>query len=77
MSCFSPKFPSLFNNNEVLIEVLNLHLLDKILFFLQEYLPFKIGCLSKYEYLIAEDYGLLIREETITNNVASPVKFTE
>ena len=29
------------------------------------------------EYLIAGDYGLLIREETLTNNVASPVKFAE
>jgi hypothetical protein len=29
------------------------------------------------EYLIAGDYGLLIREETVTNNVASPVKFAE
>jgi hypothetical protein len=29
------------------------------------------------EYLIAADYGLLIREESITNKVASPVKFAE
>jgi glycosyltransferase involved in cell wall biosynthesis len=29
------------------------------------------------QYLIASDYGLLIREETITNRVASPVKFAE
>ncbi len=29
------------------------------------------------QYLIAADYGLLIREETITNKVASPVKFAE
>jgi glycosyltransferase involved in cell wall biosynthesis len=28
-------------------------------------------------YLIVGDYGLLIREETITNKVASPVKFAE
>ncbi|MCW3078051.1 MAG: glycosyltransferase [Bacteroidetes bacterium] len=28
-------------------------------------------------YLIAADYGLLIREESITNLVASPVKFAE
>jgi len=28
-------------------------------------------------YLIAADYGLLIREESITNKVASPVKFAE
>ena len=29
------------------------------------------------EYLLAADYGLLIRENTITNQVASPVKFAE
>jgi len=29
------------------------------------------------EYLMAADYGLLIRENTITNQVASPVKFAE
>lgn len=29
------------------------------------------------QYLIAADYGLLIREETTTNKVASPVKFAE
>ncbi len=29
------------------------------------------------EYLLASDYGLLIREESITNKVASPVKFAE
>lgn len=28
-------------------------------------------------YLIVGDYGLLIREETITNKVSSPVKFAE
>lgn len=28
-------------------------------------------------YLIACDYGLLIREESVTNSVASPVKFAE
>ncbi len=28
-------------------------------------------------YLISGDYGILIREETITNKVASPVKFAE
>lgn len=29
------------------------------------------------QYLLAADYGLLIREESITNKVASPVKFAE
>lgn len=29
------------------------------------------------KYLMAGDYGLLIRDETITNKVASPVKFAE
>ncbi len=29
------------------------------------------------EYLLMADYGLLIREESITNKVASPVKFAE
>jgi len=29
------------------------------------------------EYLLAGDYGLLIRENTVTNQVASPVKFAE
>jgi len=29
------------------------------------------------EYLLAADYGLLIRENTVTNQVASPVKFAE
>ncbi len=29
------------------------------------------------QYLLGADYGLLIREETITNLVASPVKFAE
>lgn len=29
------------------------------------------------EYLMAGDYGILIREESITNKVASPVKFAE
>jgi glycosyltransferase involved in cell wall biosynthesis len=28
-------------------------------------------------YLMAADYGLLIREETVTNKVASPIKFAE
>lgn len=29
------------------------------------------------KYLLAADYGLLLREETVTNQVASPVKFAE
>jgi glycosyltransferase involved in cell wall biosynthesis len=29
------------------------------------------------KYLLAADYGLLIRESTVTNQVASPVKFAE
>ena len=29
------------------------------------------------DYLIAADYGLLIREKSVTNKVASPVKFAE
>ena len=29
------------------------------------------------KYLLAADYGLLIRENTVTNQVASPVKFAE
>lgn len=29
------------------------------------------------DYLLAADYGLLIREESVTNKVASPVKFAE
>lgn len=29
------------------------------------------------KYLLAADYGLLLREDTITNKVASPVKFAE
>jgi hypothetical protein len=29
------------------------------------------------DYLVAADYGLLIREESVTNQVASPVKFAE
>lgn len=29
------------------------------------------------KYLLAADYGLLLREETVTNKVASPVKFAE
>ena len=29
------------------------------------------------KYLLAADYGLLLREATITNQVASPVKFAE
>jgi hypothetical protein len=34
--------------------------------------PFEVS-----DYLLAADYGLLIREDSITNKVASPVKFAE
>lgn len=36
-----------------------------------------VGPIEVPNYLIAADYGLLIREETITNQVASPVKYAE
>jgi hypothetical protein len=37
----------------------------------------KVGARQVPHYLIACDYGLLIREQSVTNKVASPVKFAE
>jgi hypothetical protein len=37
----------------------------------------KVGSRLVPNYLIAADYGLLIREKSVTNQVASPVKFAE
>jgi hypothetical protein len=37
----------------------------------------KVDPIDVPNYLIAADYGLLIREKSITNKVASPVKFAE
>ena len=37
----------------------------------------KVKACEVQEYLIMADYGLLIREDSITNKVASPVKFAE
>ena len=56
--------------------------MDENILKLQHQFPHQIICkkvkvndVSKY--LLAADYGLLLREETITNKVASPVKFAE
>ncbi|MBS1652561.1 MAG: hypothetical protein JSU07_11190 [Bacteroidetes bacterium] len=37
----------------------------------------RVGVSEVPIYLVMADYGLLLREETITNKVASPVKFAE
>jgi glycosyltransferase involved in cell wall biosynthesis len=37
----------------------------------------KVNQVNVPNYLLAADYGLLIREESVTNKVASPVKFAE
>jgi glycosyltransferase involved in cell wall biosynthesis len=49
---------------------------------LQNEFPGKVKCLKVAasevpEYLVSADYGLLIREKSVTNKVASPVKFAE
>lgn len=49
---------------------------------LQQQYPYQVFCrlLSPNEvpaFLVAGDYGLLIRDESVTNRVASPVKFAE
>lgn len=49
---------------------------------LQKQFPSQVKCMRvEFEkvpaYLSAGDYGILIREKTITNKVASPVKFAE
>ncbi len=63
-------------------KVLFLSQLDENIKELQKTFPDQIAC--KYlqptqvvTYLLACNYGLLLREETITNKVASPVKFAE
>jgi glycosyltransferase involved in cell wall biosynthesis len=50
--------------------------------FLQIEFPNQVQCLKLNpidlpQYLIACDYGILIREKSVTNQVASPVKFAE
>lgn len=55
---------------------------DKNILKLQNQFPNQVICQKLKvndvpKYLLAADYGLLLREETITNKVASPVKFAE
>jgi glycosyltransferase involved in cell wall biosynthesis len=69
------------NQNEN-IKILFLSDLDNNIQKLLDEFPSKIQYLKVLphevpNYLIAADYGLLIREESITNKVASPVKFAE
>jgi len=56
--------------------------MDENILKLQHQFPHQIICKKLKvndvpKYLLAADYGLLLREETITNQVASPVKFAE
>jgi glycosyltransferase involved in cell wall biosynthesis len=55
---------------------------DKNILDLEAQFSDQVSCISVLPnevplYLIAADYGMLIREESITNQVASPVKFAE
>ena len=55
---------------------------DENILKLQHQFPHQIICKKLKvndvpKYLLTADYGLLLREETITNQVASPVKFAE
>lgn len=55
---------------------------DKNIQSLKNEFPSRVICISVSPqevpaYLLAADYGLLIREESVTNKVASPVKFAE
>lgn len=72
--------PILKENEKV--KLLFLSNMDSNISKLQDQFPGKIICLhtSPQEIpslLIAADYGLLIREKSVTNKVASPVKFAE
>ena len=56
--------------------------MDENILKLQHQFPHQIICKKLKvkdvpKYLLAADYGLLLREETVTNQVASPVKFAE
>lgn len=76
---------------DFIMEVLKQNTINKMLFLsntnnliknLQLQFPNQVQCLKVLphevpQYLLACDYGLLLREQTITNQVASPVKFAE
>ena len=75
-------FLSTLLNAQANIKILFLSKKDEMITQLEGKFPHRI--FSKHiepeevpSYLVAADYGLLIREETITNQVASPVKFAE
>lgn len=56
--------------------------MDENILKLQQQFPHQVMCKKLKvndvpKYLLAADYGLLLREETVTNQVASPVKFAE
>jgi len=72
---------SLFSENK---NIKLIFLSDEIPKQSQLFLHFKERILTKWvkphevrDLLLAADYGLLIREESVTNKVASPVKFAE
>lgn len=72
--------PHLKNNKNVKLIFLS-DLSDNIRELIREF-PMQVSCrrVAPHEvvaYLMAADYGLLIREQSITNRVASPVKFAE
>lgn len=72
--------PILISNEDV--KLLFLSERDENIVKLEAEFPEKIVCkkvkpIEVPHYLIAADYGLLIREQSITNLVASPVKFAE
>jgi len=72
--------PVLVKND--LIKLLFLSERDENIIKLEQEFPEKIFCkkvkpIEVPVYLMASDYGLLIREQSITNLVASPVKFAE
>lgn len=69
-------------NSESLVKILFLTDKDENITKLEHEFPGRIICKKVApdnvpDYLLAADYGLLIREKSITNKVASPVKFAE
>lgn len=72
---------SLINNNQHIKLLFLANPDEKIKSLINQY-PSKIKALwvnhgEVKNYLLMSDYGLLVREQTVTNKVASPVKFAE
>lgn len=72
---------NIFSKNH-LIKLLLLSDKNEDIVLLEQEFPNRIICTklppnNVPEYLMLSDYGLLIREESVTNRVASPVKFAE